>query len=277
MGPPWNDSCPGRDRCRPIPSEPSGPSPTRGVDEESPDAPASSAAAAPVERDDRDPAHARRRAPRPAFEPLNPSRIMARGVDVFRAYALGFMAFAALLVASISGPAFIAEALAASLALPALLVHTIFWIAGPAPLAAGFYVVVFVILRGGKPRFGDFFAGYAYIVPMGTLTLFAAAIVWLLTAAQMPLLVVGAGYLGFALMYTVPLLVDCGLGAFDAMVLSWRLTHATFVDSLFVLIVVVLTSIAGAAFFGIGLLASIPTAGCMLAVAYGQAADSPWK
>lgn len=103
---------------------------------------------------------------------------------------------------------------------------------------------------------------------MAPLGLVSALSLWWVARAPGPLALLGAAYAALSLMYTPLLIVDRGMGGWTAIAVSWRLAHRGWLETLFLGITVALTAGAGVAFCGIGILATLPIAGCVLAVAH---------
>ena len=214
----------------------------------------------------------------PLADGLCMDRAMSRGIEVFKAYPFGFIGFTAFLLLTQVVLLLITTGLVSSTpggegGGPFFWLSTMF-VTGP--LIAGFYHVVFEILRGRQPRFRDFFKGFRYTVSMAGFVFVG----WVLLLMGITVLVdVGKAiwlvlpiYASFSMMFAVPLIVDKRMDFLRAIVNSWRITHSRFVESTFLAMLVSLAALCGVALFGVGLLASIPLAGCILTVAYSNAA-----
>jgi len=182
-----------------------------------------------------------------------------RGFEILRRFPVGFVAYTLLMVV---------------LALVSVLIanRSPLWllIAGTTllqgPLCAGFFAVALAVAGGRPARFGDFFQGYRHIFPVLGLALIAWGLVF--STMMVPLAGIAAAYVGISSMYVLPLIIDRDLGLLPALAESWRLTHKRFPDSIFQCIVIILAGVAGIALFGIGMMVSLPWAGCILTANY---------
>lgn len=199
--------------------------------------------------------------PRSTSRPMTSAEgfYIRRGFEILRRFPIGFVAFSLLMVVL-------------SLLSSLIVDRGSLWlfIAGTAilqgPLCVGFFVVSLAVAEGRPARFRDFLQGYRHVFPMLALALLA----WGLALSTMIVPVVGiaAAYVGISSMYVLPLIIDRRLDLLSALAESWRLTHNRFIDSVFHCIVIILVGVAGIALFGIGVIVSLPWAGCILTAIY---------
>jgi len=144
-------------------------------------------------------------------------------------------------------------------------------------LTAGMWLLCLRALRGGQPRLSELFSGPAErFVPL-TVCFFLVSVIQLLGLAA---LVVPGVILSSLLAYSLPLVVERGLTAKEAMKESWRRVRAGgvgphFVLSLLTLLLAFLVGAAGVIPFGGVLLgaALVPLATGAWASAYRQVID----
>ena len=136
------------------------------------------------------------------------------------------------------------------------------------PLAAGFFSAAFEITRSGSSSFSSFFGGFRRIGSTAAVGVIWSLAVGLVASASARWLWLPAAYGVVRMMFTLPCVIDRGEPPLSALTASWRATASAFFDSLFLLMVVMLTAMSGVVLAGIGLFVSIPLAACILAAGY---------
>jgi len=182
-----------------------------------------------------------------------------RGFEILRRFPVGFVAYALLMVVLALVSVLMADRISQWL----LIVCTTI-VQGP--LCVGFFTVSLALADGRPARFGDFFQGYRHILPALGLALIAWGLAF--SVMMVPLTGIAAVYVGISSMYVLPLIIDRDIGLLPALAESWRLTHKRFLDSIFQCIVIALAGMTGIALFGIGVVVSLPWAGCILSANY---------
>lgn len=195
---------------------------------------------------------------------VNIGQYFSRGWDIFKQYALAFIAYTVLL-------GIIAGAL--SLLPSPLGMQTsgdgpgggnlLFSIVSPV-LSAGFYIVAFQIARNRPKSFGDFFKGFNKFLPLFLLALVSG----ILIALGMVLLIIPGIYLAVSYLFAQPLVIDKNLGFWEAMETSRRLITKKWFSFFGLVLLLALLNLAGLIVLGVGLLVTAPWSSCIVAAAY---------
>ncbi len=135
-----------------------------------------------------------------------------------------------------------------------------------APLYAGYQVAAFRIMSGREFRFGDFFKGFGYFLPL----LLAGLAISLIVAAGIMLLIIPGIYLSVAYLFALNLVVDHGMEFWQAMETSRKVVTKHWFAIFWFTLLMSLVNLLGIAALGVGLLVTIPVTACATAVAYRQ-------
>ncbi len=133
-----------------------------------------------------------------------------------------------------------------------------------APLYAGFIIVVFMLFKSQEVRFGDFFKGFNYFLPL----LLASLVMGILVTIGMVLLVLPGIYLLVSYMFVSMLIVDYHMEFWQAMETSRQIVTKNWFPLFVFFLVLVVINLLGALALGIGLLVTMPLSVCAICVAY---------
>lgn len=132
------------------------------------------------------------------------------------------------------------------------------------PLLGGFFLGLGKQVRGEKPELGDFFAGFNMFVPLMLVGLMGM----LFTTIGFFLLFIPGLYLIVSYQFSLFFASDKFFGWWDALEASRRMITPRWFEFLGLFLVILVLNIAGAWFFGIGLLVTLPWGMAILLHAY---------
>ncbi|ASQ91217.1 hypothetical protein CHL67_10110 [Prosthecochloris sp. GSB1] len=183
---------------------------------------------------------------------VNLSDCLREGWEIFRSRAGEFMAYT-LIIALVTGM------LSQLDGIGSLLSSLI-----SAPLYAGYFVYLLMLFEGRDVRFGDFFKGFDYFLPL----LFAGFVSGFLVLVGTLLLILPGIYLAVGYFFTTMLIVDYRMDFWQAMETSRKIvTKNWFSIFVFALVLFALNVLGGLALL-IGLFVTVPLSFCAAAVAY---------
>ncbi len=132
------------------------------------------------------------------------------------------------------------------------------------PLIMGNFTVSAKLLQGQSPTFGDFFAGFNFLLPL-TLLLIVSS---LLTAIGLMLLVIPGIYLAVGYTFASFLVIDRRLDFWPAMELSRRKVNPIWFSLFAFTLLLTVINLAGALLLGLGLIVTVPLTFGALTAAY---------
>ena len=144
-----------------------------------------------------------------------------------------------------------------------------------APLVAGFFAAAVQIRRSGGCSFSSYFDGFRRIGATGVVGVVWSLTVGLVAMSSVRWLWLVVVYGAVSMMFTLPFMMDRSLPPLPAIAASWKATASAFVDSCFLLLVVLLTAMSGVVLAGIGLFVTVPLAACVLAAGYARLVGLP--
>ncbi|GAB2875267.1 hypothetical protein ACCI51_05340 [Microbulbifer echini] len=154
----------------------------------------------------------------------------------------------------------------------ALIYQLIVIIAG-APLAVGMAMIGIKIARGEQTSGAEVFSYFDKIVPLGIGTI----IMYLMIMLGSLLLVIPGIYLAIAYLLAMPLIADRNLGPWQALETSRKAISKNWFAFFGLIIVLLLTYMAGSLALLIGLIWAIPLCSIAYGVAYRKIFGSPHK
>ena len=122
-------------------------------------------------------------------------------------------------------------------------------------LMGGFYVLQLKLIRGQTASIGDVFAGFG---PSALRLALAGIVVQLLTVLGFLACIVPGVYLSTAWILTGPLIVDRGMGVWEAMELSRKVVTKRFWIMFCIVLIVAVSSLIGLLACCVGLLVTVP-------------------
>ncbi len=183
---------------------------------------------------------------------VNIGDYLREGWEIFRSRAGEFVAYSlivALVTVVLSGKGGILS-LAVSLV--------------TAPLYAGYFVYVFMIFEGREVRFGDFFKGFNYFLPL----LLAGFVAGFLVFLGLLLLVIPGVYLAVGYFFVTMLIVDYGMDFWQAMETSRQIVTKNWFSVFVLTLVLFALNLLGGLLLFVGLLVTVPLSFCAAAIAY---------
>jgi hypothetical protein len=133
------------------------------------------------------------------------------------------------------------------------------------PLVAGLLIVPLAMLKGRGTRFGNFFDGF---MRLGGFLLLGLVMGIFIILGYIALIIPGI-YLTVAYTWALALMIDRGLGFWDAMSTSMRVVNKNFWETLLLVLVLSIINGLGSVVF-VGYLLTLPLTFCILAVTYRQ-------
>jgi uncharacterized membrane protein len=133
------------------------------------------------------------------------------------------------------------------------------------PLVAGLLIVPLAMLKGRGTRFGNFFDGF---MRLGGFLLLGLVMGIFIILGYIALIIPGI-YLTVAYTWAMALMIDRGLGFWDAMSTSMRVVNKNFWETLLLVLVLSIINGLGSVVF-VGYLLTLPLTFCILAVTYRQ-------
>jgi len=183
---------------------------------------------------------------------VNMSDYLREGWEIFRSRAGELIAYT-VIIALVTGALSRMDAIGS-------LVSTL--VSGP--LYAGYFVYLFMMFEGRDVRFGDFFKGFNYFLPL----LLASFVAGFLVLVGMLLLVLPGIYLAVGYFFATMLIVDYRMDFWQAMETSRKIvTKNWFQIFVFTLVLFALNLLGGLALL-VGLFVTVPLSFCAAAVAY---------
>ena len=131
-------------------------------------------------------------------------------------------------------------------------------------LTGGLYRMAIKQFRGQPPSIGDLFSATDAIVPL----LMAGVLMYIATLLGACACGVGALVVTGLLMFTIPLIVDKGMGAIEAMSTSWNTLKGEWLMATVFYLVISIVASSGGILCGIGILVTAPLALLSMAVLY---------
>jgi hypothetical protein len=130
-------------------------------------------------------------------------------------------------------------------------------------LFAGFWVVPLMMLKGRRTSFGDFFKGFSFFGSLLVLGIVEAVLISL----GLIFFIIPGLYLWIAWTWALALILDRGMGFWEALSISMKVVNKNFWETLLlVFVAAIIMSAGGLVIFGS--LVTVPLGYCMLAVGY---------
>ncbi len=134
------------------------------------------------------------------------------------------------------------------------------------PLNAGLLIMAFKAMNGSTPEISDVFSGYKRFADCLLVQLVAGIFVGL----GFILCIAPGVYLAICYMLALPLVIDGGMGFWDAMTTSMAEIRRQWMSFFVLALLLFLVVLAGALALGVGILVAIPVCACATANAYKQ-------
>ncbi len=134
------------------------------------------------------------------------------------------------------------------------------------PLNAGLIIMAFKAMNGSTPEISDIFSGYKRFGD----SLLVQLVTGIFIGLGFVLCIAPGVYLAVCYMLALPLVIDSGMGFWDAMTLSMAEIRRQWMSFFVLALLLLLVILAGALALGVGMLVAIPVCACATASAYKQ-------
>jgi len=134
------------------------------------------------------------------------------------------------------------------------------------PLNAGLIIMAFKAMNGSTPEISDIFSGYKRFGD----SLLVQLVTGIFIGLGFVLCIAPGVYLAVCYMLALPLVIDSGMGFWDAMTTSMAEIRRQWMSFFVLALLLLLVILAGALALGVGMLVAIPVCACATANAYKQ-------
>jgi len=134
------------------------------------------------------------------------------------------------------------------------------------PLNAGLIIMAFKAMNGSTPEISDIFSGYKRFGD----SLLVQLVTGIFIGLGFVLCIAPGVYLAVCYMLALPLVIDSGMGFWDAMTLSMAEIRRQWMSFFVLALLLLLVILVGALALGVGMLVAIPVCACATASAYKQ-------